>query len=289
MVTGSTTSSERMMTPDRLVTGEAVVVDIVPATAGVRLLSALIDYSVYGVGLILTLVTWGSRGPGSAKTTSTAAALTQMSLILLLWIVVVPLTVEVLSRGLSAGRLVTGSRVVRDDGGSIRLRHSLVRVLVGAVEIWMLGAVPALGACLVTRRGKRLGDLLAGTYVVRERAGSADAPPLLMPPELSAWACEADVRALPGDLALVSKTFLQRASSLHPEHRMRLGADLAAKVRPFVAPAPPAGTHPERFLAAVLCERRDRELAMALRDRQAEERSSLLTSRLPYGIGTPQQ
>lgn len=288
MVTGSATSSERMMTPDRLVTGEAVVVDIVPATAGVRLLSALIDYGVYGVGLVLSLATWGARGPGSATTTSQAAAMTQISLILLLWMVAIPLTVEVLSRGLSAGRLVTGSRVVRDDGGSIRLRHSLVRVLVGVVEIWLLGAVPALGACLVTRRGKRLGDLLAGTYVVRERTGSADAPPLLMPPELSAWAAEADVRALPGDLALVSRTFLQRASSLRPEHRARIGSELAVKVSPFVAPGPPMGTHPERFLAAVLCERRDRELAMALRDRQVEEHSARLTSRLPYGIGAPQ-
>ena len=289
MVTGAAASSERMMEPDRQVTGEAVVVDVVPATVGVRLLSGIIDYGLYALGLFLTLITWAARGPGSSTSTSQASALMQIAVLLALWMMVIPLAVEVLSRGLSAGRLVTGSRVVRDDGGAIRLRHSLVRVLVGVVEIWFLGAMPALGACVVTRRGKRLGDLLAGTYVIRERMGTADAPPLLMPPELAAWAGEADVRALPGNLALVARTFLQRASSMQPGPRARVGADLAEKVLPFVAPQPPVGTHPERLLAAVLCERRDRELAMALRDRQDEERGASLMGRPPYGIGAPQR
>ncbi|MCL3778656.1 MULTISPECIES: RDD family protein [unclassified Actinomyces] len=285
MVSATASSSERMMTPDRLVTGEAVVVDIVPATVGVRLLGAVIDYGLYGAGLLLSVITWAAVGPGASSSTSTAALMTQLSVLLALWLVAVPLTVEVVSRGRSAGRLVTGCRVVRDDGGSIRLRHSLVRVLVGVVEVWGTGAMPALGACVVTRRGKRLGDLLAGTYVVNERAGSVDAPPLLMPPELAQWAQEADIRSLPGDLALASRTFLQRASSMQPVPRARLGSQLAGQVLPLVAPQPPAGTHPERLLAAVLCERRDRELALSLRDRQAEERSALALDRLPYGVG----
>lgn len=287
MMTAPPSSSERMMTPDTLVTGEAVVVDVVAATVGVRLLGAIIDYALYGGGLLICVLTWLVLGREVTQSTGSAAIATQLSLLLLLWMVLVPLAVETLSRGLSAGRLVTGCRVVRDDGGSIRLRHSLVRVLVGVVEIWLLGAIPALGSCLVTRRGKRLGDLLAGTYVVHERAGTTDAPPLLMPPELTVWAREADIRSLPGSAALTARTFLQRASSMQPQARARIGAELAEVVRPWVAPAPPAGTHPERFLAAVLCERRDRELAMAVRDQQEEERSALVIERLPYGVGGP--
>ena len=85
--------------------------------------------------------------------------------------------------------------------------------------------------------------------------------------ELAHWAAQTDIRPLPGNLALAGRTFLQRTATLQPDARARLGADLAARVLPFVAPPPPAGTHPERFLAAVLCERRDRELAMNLHDR----------------------
>ena len=63
--------------------------------------------------------------------------------------------------------MVTGTRVVRDDGGTVRFRHCLVRALLAIVEIWATWAVPALCASIVTKRGKRFGDMLAGTYVVR--------------------------------------------------------------------------------------------------------------------------
>jgi RDD domain protein len=160
--------------------------------------------------------------------------------------------------------------VVRDDGGSIRFRHALVRTLLATIEIWLAYGVLASLACIVTRRGKRLGDLLAGTYVVHERSAIQTAPPVLMPPELAGWASQADLRALPGNLALVARTFLQRGSAMRPAPRARLSMQLAAAVEPYVAPPAPEGTHPERFLAAVLAERRDREYMLELRDRRAD-------------------
>ena len=269
-------SSERMMTPELMITGEAVALEIIPASVGLRLLSGLIDYGLYAAGAVLTLATWSAAQAHLYPGMSFAAAIAQVSVLALTWMVVIPLTVEVLSRGSSAGRLVTGCRVVRDDGGAIRLRHSLVRALAAVIEVWLVQGIPAVCSCIVTKRGKRLGDLLAGTYVINERSGAMSAPPLIMPPELAGWAARADIRPLPGNLALAGRTFLQRTATLQPDARARLGADLAARVLPFVAPTPPAGTHPERFLAAVLCERRDRELTMNLHDRALEERLSLI-------------
>ena len=278
------TSSERMMTPELMITGEAVALEIIPASVGLRLLSGLIDYGLYAAGAVLTLATWSAAQAHLYPGMSFAAAIAQVSVLALTWMVVIPLTIEVLSRGSSAGRLVTGCRVVRDDGGAIRLRHSLVRALAAVIEVWLVQGIPAVCSCIVTKRGKRLGDLLAGTYVINERSGAMSAPPLIMPPELAGWAAQTDIRPLPGNLALAGRTFLQRTATLQPAARARLGADLAARVLPFVAPPPPADTHPERFLAAVLCERRDRELAMNLRDRALEERDVLRLERLPYGV-----
>ena len=277
-------SSERMMTPELMITGEAVALEIIPASVGLRLLSGLIDYGLYAAGAVLTLATWSAAQAHLYPGMSFAAAIAQVSVLALTWMVVIPLTIEVLSRGSSAGRLVTGCRVVRDDGGAIRLRHILVRTLTAVIEVWLTQGIPAVCSCIVTKRGKRLGDLLAGTYVINERSGAMSAPPLIMPPELAGWAAQTDIRPLPGNLALAGRTFLQRTATLQPAARARLGADLAARVLPFVAPPPPADTHPERFLAAVLCERRDRELAMNLRDRALEERDVLRLERLPYGV-----
>lgn len=260
-------SSERMMVPEVVITGEAVALEVRAASAGLRILSGLIDYSLYAGGLVMSLLSWNKV---SLSPSSEAIALVLLSLALLFWMLLLPLTIEVLSRGQSAGRLITGTRVVRDDGGSIRFRHALVRTLLATIEIWLAYGVLASLVCIVTRRGKRLGDLLAGTYVVHERSAIQTAPPVLMPPELAGWASQADLRALPGHLALVARTFLQRGSAMRPAPRARLSVQLAAAVEPYVAPPAPEGTHPERFLAAVLAERRDREYMLELRDRRAD-------------------
>lgn len=274
MTTQAPPSSERRMEPDLMVTGEAVALEVVPATVASRLLSGVIDYGLYALGLMMTIITVSviieedALGTGQPNGAQEAVIL---SLIVFLWMVLVPLAVELLSRGRSAGRLVMGTRVVRDDGGAVRWRHCLVRVLVALVEVWLAQTVLAIITCIVTRRGKRLGDLLAGTYVVRDRHDVRDGAPLLMPPELAAWAAGADVRRLPGGLSLAVRTFLHRAHTMQPGHRQRMGLALAAQMQDFISPLPPAGTHPERFLAAVMVERRNRELVLELRDRAYED------------------
>ena len=286
-MTASPTSSERMIEPELLITGEAVALDITPATVVNRITSGLVDYTVYalGAGLSVLMVMALTIADGSDLQENLAFLQALLSLVALAWLVVIPLLVEFLSGGRSLGRMVTGARVVRDDGGTVRLRHCLVRTLLAVVEIWGTWAVPALCASIVSKRGKRFGDMLAGTYVVREHHRSHAAPPLLMPPELVQWAAGTDLRSLPGGLSLTARTFLQRASSLMPSSRQQLGLDLASQVQGYVSPPPPAGTHPERFLAAVLTERRNRELVLESRNRRLEEDVLRDMARPPYGVG----
>ena len=287
MTAASPTSSERMIEPELLITGEAVALEITPATVANRIASGFIDYTVYALGAALSVfaVMGLVIGDGSALKEDLALLKALLSLVALAWLVVIPLLVELFSRGRSLGRMVTGARVVRDDGGTVRLRHCLVRTLLAVVEIWGTWAVPALCASIVSKRGKRFGDMLAGTYVVREHHRSHAAPPLLMPPELVQWAAGTDLRSLPGGLSLTARTFLQRASSLMPSSRHQLGLDLASQVQGYVSPPPPAGTHPERFLAAVLTERRNRELVLESRNRRLEEDVLRDMARPPYGVG----
>ena len=282
MVTESSTSSERMIEPELLITGEAVALDITPATVANRMVSGLIDYTVYALGAGVSVLVVMGLVIGNSSDLAENLAFLQAALA---WLVVIPLLVELLSGGRSLGRMVTGARVVRDDGGAVRLRHCLVRTLLAVVEIWGTWAVPALCASIVSKRGKRFGDMLAGTYVVREHHRSHTAPPLLMPPELVQWAAGTDLRALPGGLSLTARTFLQRASSLVPSSRHQLGLELASQVQGYVSPPPPAGTHPERFLAAVLTERRNRELVLESRNRRLEEDVLRDMARPPYGVG----
>jgi hypothetical protein len=142
---------------------------------------------------------------------------------------------------------------------------------------------------IVHPRGKRLGDLVAGTYAVRIRGGPSFREPLVMPAQLAPWARRADIARLPDGLALAARQFLGRASRMHPASRVELGTRLTLQVQQYVRPLPPPGIHPETFLAAVLAERRDRELVTeSARLRRADDEADLL-ARLPFGVPDPEE
>jgi uncharacterized RDD family membrane protein YckC len=253
--------------PDEMVTGEAVVLELRPASFATRALAIVLDlavqFAVY-LALLLTLGLGFSQLDGAA-----AGALVLTITVTIL--VIVPVTVETLTRGRSLGKFAAGLRVVRDDGGPIRFRQALVRGLVGLIEFYLTTGAVALIVSLTNVRGRRVGDMLAGTYVVRERAGGVRTPPVEMPPGLAPWARGADLGRIPDPLALAVRQFLARAGRLHPASRHRLGTQLAAEISRYVAPPPPAGTHPEAFVAAVLAERRERDLSRLRTEQAAAE------------------
>ncbi len=260
------------LTTDDLVTGEAVALDLPPASLGARIASGLIDVAVTVVLLVAVFMLF------MVAALNTDAALAHVALVgsLITVFLVFPTTLETLTRGRSLGKLALGLRTVRDDAGPITFQHAFVRSLIGFVEIYGFSGVPAFFSALVSSRGKRLGDYAAGTYVVRDRVRLQLTVPSQMPPHLAAWARGADITTLPTGLALAIRQFLGRFHTIEPASRARLGTRLAEETRPYVAPGPPPGTPPEDFLAAVIASRRERDQARLRREAALRER---LTSR----------
>jgi uncharacterized RDD family membrane protein YckC len=253
---------------DDLVTGEAVALDLPPATVALRVASGLLDVLVQVATLTLVYLVGMVAVSGADDALFAVAGVVSTVLVL----VGLPAAVETLTRGRSLGKLALGLRTVRDDAGPVAFRQAFVRALVGVVEIWVLSGVPALVCALVTSRGKRLGDVVAGTYEVRDRFPFPGVRPVAMPPYLAAWATAADIAPLPDGLALAVRQFLDRAASLNPASRATLGAQLCKQVLGHVAPAPPPGQHPETVLAAVVAERRRRDETRLARDEATRER-----------------
>jgi uncharacterized RDD family membrane protein YckC len=256
------------LTADDLVTGEAVALDLPPASLGPRMVSGLIDVAA-SCGLLLALVV----GLLIAAL-QTDAALLQVAMLasVIVSLVVFPTAIETLTRGKSLGKLAMGLRTVRDDAGPISFHHAFVRALVGVVEIYAFFGGPAFFSALLSPRGKRLGDYAAGTYVVRDRVRLNLPLPTAMPPPLAAWAAQADLANLPTGLALAVRQFLGRLPQIDPASRSTIGQRLAIAVSEHVAPAPPAGTPPEAFLAAVVAARRDRDSARLAREAELRRR-----------------
>jgi uncharacterized RDD family membrane protein YckC len=240
-----------------LVTGEAVALDIRVARLASRgcalLLDLLFQLILLNIAIYVT---------GLTALVADEAWTVGLSLVALVAVMVgYPCAFETLSRGRTLGKMAMRIRVVADDGGPIRFRQALVRALAGFIEFWTLYGAPALITSFCNRRGKRLGDLFAGTIVIQERIPSSGlfGPVAVMPPQLAWWARSLEISMLSDELAMTARQYLSRFWELLPEVRDSLGQRIAAQVVAVVSPPPPPGVRPEILLSAVLAERRHRE------------------------------
>ncbi|MBV8346677.1 MAG: RDD family protein [Mycolicibacterium sp.] len=239
-----------------VVTGDAVVLDVQIAQLPVRAVGALIDILVMFVGYLVGLMLW------AATLAQTDRALSAAVLIIftVLALVGYPVVFETATRGRSLGKMAMGLRVVSDDGGPERFRQALFRALAGFVEIWMFFGGPAVICSLLSQKGKRIGDVFAGTVVISER-GPQLSPPPVMPPSLAWWASSLQLSGLGAEQAELARQFLPRAPQLEPRIRDQMAYRIAADVVTRISPPPPPGVPPQYVLSAVLAERHRRELA----------------------------
>lgn len=270
-----------MTSGDETIIGEGVALDTAAASLGSRAASALLDGLVLGAVYFAATVAMAIVLPKTLDFAAVSAIYLTEAIAVFVGI---PVVFETVSRGKSVGRYALGLRIVRDDGGPIALRQVVVRALVGVIELWLSAGSVALIASASNSRGKRVGDMLAGTYALQTRASSSQHLPLAVPFSLGEWARVVDIRRLPDGLALEARQFLTRALALHPSSRRQLGESLSARVAPFVSPLPPDGTHPETFLTAVLAVRRDREYALEVQRLQADAVQALAVHQLPHGV-----
>jgi len=263
-----------------LVTGEAVALDLRPASFVLRAAGAMIDWLVYFGSYILLMTLLftfaGQLGFDEALVTAIGVAG------IVLCIVVIPTAVETLSQGKSLGKLAVGARIVRDDGGSIGFRHAFIRSLTAVFEIYFSFGGLAAVVALLNGRAKRLGDLVAGTYSQNERVSKLVTPVYGVPVPLLEWSTTADVAKMPDALARRVAQFLAQASGLTPDTRERLGRQLANEVSVYVSPLP--ATSAELFLAAVAALRRDREFAALQLERAGLDRLAPVLGGMPRGF-----
>lgn len=250
-----------------VVTGEAVVLEVPCARFPSRALALGIDLAIqfsllFVLFVLFSVAGFAPAGQGLDPATAAAVSITVMVLV----IVGYPVIWETATRGRSPGKFALGLRVVGDDGSPERFRQALVRGLATVVDFWIppFFGVPALACSLLSDKGKRLGDVFAGTFVIQQRVPARRriaVTPSLMPPELAGWAAGLELSGLTDEVAAMARRYLGRQAELTPDARAELGQRIAAAVSGQVSPRPPPGTPAPAYLAAVLAERNHREHA----------------------------
>lgn len=235
-------------TQNGIVTPEGVVLSFMEAGLGSRALAFLIDLLIRAAAVV-ALVYAIIAVRGSAEMFIIFWVITIFSLLL-----VYPVVFEVAMRGQTPGKMALGLRVVTVEGGPVRFRHAAVRSGLGLVDFVVTSGVVAIVTSLLNRRSQRLGDIVAGTMVVRERSARTNpyAIAFAPPPGWEPFTDALDTSALTMRMANLVREFLLRVHTLESGARWRLAWQLASRVADRIGTPIPPSTSPELYLVCVV-------------------------------------
>ncbi|HSJ44759.1 MAG TPA: RDD family protein, partial [Euzebyales bacterium] len=239
-----------MRTDHGLVSPEAVPLDLAEATVGSRGAAVLIDWALQGI-VVIAVTLSAQSALRSALLPGWVAPTVSLVLTFVVWFGY-PIAFETAwsGGGRTPGKAALGLRVVTVEGAPVRFRHAAIRAALGLVDFAATFGLAAVVSSLVSRRHQRLGDLVAGTVVLRERtgAGPSTSRDFAVPPAVVAIADTLDVSGLTARDYGVVRSYLLRADALPDQRRDALGTEL------LTALAPRLGDVPNGYPSEVLLE-----------------------------------
>ena len=200
------------------------------AGAGNRGFAAVLDFliaSLIAVTAAMILLLLGAASPGGLLLFSGLAVIVTLVLIWGYFILF-----EWLWNGQTIGKRAYKLRVINEDGSPARFTQVLIRNLLRLVDF--LPGFYGLGVLVIviSPKSQRLGDLAAGTYVVRAPRPQVDWLSLRTFTPLGQGR-SAETRRLPGEAQRLVREFVARESGLAPADRARIAAIIAAKLRSY--------------------------------------------------------
>jgi uncharacterized RDD family membrane protein YckC len=254
--TAGDTSSARSPHLLRVVTPEGVLLEFRAAGVGSRMLALAIDLFLQILLLILLLIVF------TLAVVAIGDAVAVIFVIVSLFLIIYgyPAIFETLWDGRTVGKAVLGIRVITTEGGPVTFRHSAIRAMLATFDFWAPtpGGLVALTSALVTARSQRLGDLAAGTIVVRRPKAAAS--PVFFAPAYGAEHLSSllDTSALTPQHYAVVRDFLLRVGELDRVHAVALGDELATRVGELTDSPRPPWLDSHRYLISVLCAHQTR-------------------------------
>ncbi len=242
-----------------LQTPESVELEFTLAGIGNRAYALLIDYVVSGLLITVFLIAWAYF---SIQLYSIVENWLGTNNQLGQWLIAIPILTsffiyvgyfvffEALWQGQTPGKRYVKIRVIRDDGRPISLQQSTLRALLRPIDDTFFIGVFLI---VLSKREKRLGDMVAGTLVIQEeRSFVAATFPLSNQAQDLANQLQIDAdlsRMLPEDFAII-REYLQRRQVMTPKAQSEVSKQLADQIKEIIV----LETIPQKVTANVFLE-----------------------------------
>lgn len=150
------------MAESTIITGQYVRISQTPASVGERLLALIIDYTLIVIYVYATL--------SVISQINLSRDFSTVFFVLMIYLPVIGYSFlwETFNHGQSAGKRLMNIRVVKADGSTPSVSAYLLRWLLFVVDGPLTGGLGIL-IVFLTKNSQRLGDLAAGTMVIKEK------------------------------------------------------------------------------------------------------------------------
>lgn len=242
-------------------TPESVELEFTLAGIGSRAWALIIDYQILGaIAVVFLLIIWAIssvlvEGWGRVFGTRNIELWFGAIALITLFAIYTGYFVffETLWQGQTPGKRLAKIRVIRDDGRLIGLQQATLRALLRSVDdTFFIGAF----LIMLTKKEKRLGDLIAGTIVIQTETSTTSAS---FPVSSKAQEVAIELQQSPADFSQLLpdefatiRDYLQRREKMTPEAKKEIGLQLAKQTKAIIGlDKLPTPVEPDVFLEAV--------------------------------------
>ncbi len=207
------------------------------AGIGSRFMAAFVDFLAYFVIAIGVSILYGqiNRRISDPALSGALEAVYIGFTFLLYWAYYI--VFELVWGGQSPGKRLVGLRVIRIDGAPAAPGQIVIRNVMRLVDLFPGFYVTGLVTMFVNHQSRRLGDLAAGTLVVREgrkvslsQLSYALAPATRLSEQAAAEAAALPLHRLDRERRNLAREFIARRSAMPPHQRGRLAMQIAGAV-----------------------------------------------------------
>jgi uncharacterized RDD family membrane protein YckC len=161
---------------------------------------------------------------------------------------------EIFWNGQTPGKRLVRLRVISDSGRPITVYEAVVRNLLRIIDQFPGLYVVGIISVFLTAGNKRLGDIVAGTVVIHEKAMQETQPDFAAPAASTVPSPGSQISS--EELELIER-FLQRRYDLSPEVRRQSAEQIAARLRARLGATQDGTASPEDYLESLARQKRD--------------------------------
>jgi uncharacterized RDD family membrane protein YckC len=234
----------------RITTSQNIDIDYELAGLGERIVARIIDIALFVIILIFSLIIIGLGAESSSRGENSYLIIGILTFVYGVLFIFYDLICEIFMHGQSIGKRIMKIKVISLDGKQPTIGQYLLRWLFRIVDFSLTFQLGALVTVAISEKKQRIGDMVAGTTLIKTNARTKMDHIAFMPDEALVYEpiFKEAAQLSEKDIALIQdviNTYIKTQNSI-------LVFNMAQRIKEHLSVTPPAGMNDMKFLQTII-------------------------------------